>query len=72
MTGSKNNALRRGFWYGLSSPYRLVYGQNRHYQAEQTDLLSVSWQQVGNSLSVAIESERPKDGEVARSKIHAG
>jgi hypothetical protein len=72
MKEARKEYFRRGFAAGLSSPYRFMYVGGTRIVRPHKDLVSLSWETVGNAVGSAIESERHDVGEAAKSFSRSG
>ena len=68
---ARRNAFRRGFAAGMASPYTALGLHRRRYNTGPTDLVTLSWQQVGQSIKDAINSENQKHGKASGDQLKA-
>jgi hypothetical protein len=60
-------AFRRGFMAGFSAPYQFMYGSRFRIAHPPKNLVSSSWEKVGNAVREAIEAEREDVGKTSSS-----
>lgn len=72
MKDATTESFRRGFTAGLSAPYSFMYSGGKRIAHPHRDLVSLSWETVGNAVRGAIESERQDLGKTAKSFSRSG
>ena len=72
MKNTGKESFRRGFAAGFSAPYQLMYGGRSRIVHPPRDLVSLSWEKVGNAVRGAMDSERQSVGKTPKSPARGG
>lgn len=72
MKSTGKEAFRRGLLTGFSSPYQFMYGGRARVFRSHRDFVSLSWEEVGNAVRDAIDSERESVGKAPKSCTRTG